>query len=97
MEKQKRNYSIEFKIKAVELSKSRGSIKVVASELNIPADNLRRWRREYELGKYFEINKPKTKSKEELENIALRKALRDVEIERDILKKAVSIFSKSDK
>ncbi len=97
MEKQKRNYSKEFKIKAVELSKSRGAIKLVASELNIPADNLRRWRREYELGKYSEFSKPKTKSKEELENIALRKALREAEMERDILKKAVSIFSKSDK
>ena len=30
-------------------------------------------------------------------NIALRKALRDAELERDILKKALGIFSKSDR
>ena len=38
-----------------------------------------------------------SKSKEQLENIALRKALRDAELERDILKKALGIFSKSDR
>lgn len=97
MEKPRRKYSNEFKIKAVELSTHRGTVKSVALELNVPIDNLRRWRTEYDLGKYTGINKPKHKSKEELENISLRKALRDAEIERDILKKALSIFSKSDK
>lgn len=97
MEKTKRHYSIEFKIKAVELSKHRGKIKAVADELNIPTDNLRRWKKEYQAGK-FDVNgrlKP-TKSKEEIETIALRKALRDAEMERDILKKALGIFSKRD-
>ena len=98
MEKQKRSYSLEFKIKAVELSNHRGQLKSVAQELGINADNLRRWKKEYKVGKFDLSSKPKpTKSKEELENIALRKALRDAEMERDILKKAVSIFSKSDK
>jgi len=36
-------------------------------------------------------------SNEELELRALRKELREVSLERDILKKAVSIFSKSDR
>ena len=33
-------YSTEFKIKAVELSKSRGNINTVASELNITYESL---------------------------------------------------------
>ncbi len=58
MEKEKRHYSIEFKIKAVELSNQRGSVKPVAVELNIPLDNLRRWRKEYRAGKFSPANKP---------------------------------------
>jgi transposase len=98
MEKQKRSYSKEFKIKAVELSNQRGFVKSVSEELGISIDNLRRWEKEYKSGKFDLVSKPTTvKSKEELENITLRKALRDAEMERDILKKALSIFSKSDR
>lgn len=97
MEKANRTYSLEFKIKAVELSNQRGSIISVAEELNIPHDNLRRWRKEYKAGKFNESNKPTIKSKEELEIIQLKKELYNAQLERDILKKAVSIFSKNDK
>lgn len=97
METTKRKYSLDFKIKAVELSIHRGIVKSVAKELDIPSDNLRRWKREYNEGKYNPSFKPPMKSKEELENVELRKALRDAELERDILKKALSIFSKSDR
>lgn len=97
MEKEKRHYSIEFKIKAVELSNQRGSVKPVAIELNIPLDNLRRWRKEYSAGKFNISSKPTIKSKEELEIIQLKKELYNAQLERDILKKAVSIFSKNDK
>lgn len=97
MEKQKKSYSLEFKIKAVELSQQRGALKSVAMELNIPPDNLRRWKKEYSAGKFNQGAKPMVKSKEELEIIRLRKELYDVQLERDILKKAVSIFSKSDR
>jgi transposase len=98
MEKQKRSYSKEFKIKAVELSNQRGYVKAVAEELGISADILRRWKIEYKIGKFDLLSKPiSIKSKEELENINLRKALREAEMERDILKKALNIFSKSDR
>lgn len=43
------------------------------------------------------FSKKRELSQEELELRQLRKELREVQIERDILKKAVSIFSKSDK
>ncbi len=98
MEKQKRTYSPEFKLKAVELSNLRGSSAQVASELDISPKNLSRWKQEYGAGKLDGNPKPTVpKSTEELENIALRKALREAELERDILKKALCIFSKSDR
>lgn len=95
MENQKRNYSLEFKLKAVELSNQRGSLSDVARELNISKETLRNWTR----GRYLGAStlKETLKSQEEQDNIKLRKALHEVTLERNILKKAVSIFSKSDR
>jgi transposase len=96
MERQRRIYSLEFKLKAIELSNQRGSSISVAKDLNISPDNIKRWKKEYNQGKL--TGKPViVKSKEEQELILLRKELADVKMERDILKKAVGIFSKSDK
>jgi len=57
---------------------------------------IRRWRREYE-SKSGDFTKKKELSQEEKELKALKKELREITMERDILKKAVSIFSKSDR
>ena len=46
MKKQHRNYSLEFKQKAVELSYARGNVKHVCEELDIPYSLLHRWRKE---------------------------------------------------
>jgi len=96
MERQRRIYSLEFKLKAVELSNQRGSLISVANELNVSSDNIRRWKKEFNQGKLTGKTIP-VKSKEEEELIQLRKELADVKMERDILKKAVGIFSKNDK
>ena len=96
MERQRRIYSLEFKLKAVELSNERGSLVSVANELNVSTDNIKRWRKEFNKGKL--TNKSVSiKSPEEQELIRLRKEIADIKLERDILKKAVGIFSKSDK
>ena len=99
MRKGRQHYSKEFKIKAVELSKQRGGdLQEVSKELGISRVSLINWKKDYDAGFYH--NSERTlplKSKEELENLELRKALRDAEMERDILKKALSIFSKSDR
>lgn len=97
MEQQKKHYSLEFKLKAVELVNQRGSITVVAEELGISRDTLRNWRRGRHLAKPDSDSSLKLKSKEEQENIRLRKELQEIKLERDILKKAVSIFSKNDR
>ena len=92
-------HSKEFKIKAVELSHQQGSVRSVSEQLNVHEETLRLWRKLYREGKL--VLTPgvveKQKSKEELEIARLRKELYNATMERDILKKAVSIFSKSDK
>ncbi len=92
-------YSKEFKIKAVELSNVRGNTKQIAMELGISADLIYRWRRELEQRPDLAFSgngvKQLTEDQKELER--LRKQLKDVTMERDILKNAVSIFSKSDR
>ena len=92
---QKRSYNLNFKTKSVELSNQRGSLSDVAQELNISSDNLKRWKKEYKEGKFSGTIKIKSPEKQEL--IRLQKELADVKLERDILKKAVGIFSKNDR
>ncbi|HDZ03528.1 MAG TPA: hypothetical protein ENH58_00610 [Maribacter sp.] len=46
MSREKRNYSVAFKEKAVELSYARGSVVEICRELDIPTSVLSRWRRE---------------------------------------------------
>ena len=99
MSKGKRNYSVEFKKKAVELSFSRGSVTQVCRELDIPTSVLSRWRREsseYGNNSFPGRGKPKL-TDEQREIVELKKKLRDSEPENQILKKAVSIFSASDR
>ena len=53
------------------------------------------WRREY-ISKSGDFTKKREVSLQKQELKSLKKELRNVTMERDILKKAVSIFSKSD-
>lgn len=70
----------------------------VGRELGIRPGLVCRWRREF--GRYregsFSGNGNPNMTEAEKENARLRKELRDTQIERDILKKAVGIFSKDD-
>lgn len=98
MEKRQRTvYSREFKLNAVELSNQRGALASVAEELHITRDTLKRWKKEFNSGKMKLTTGVKTRSKEEEELMRLKKELYEIKLERDILKKAVSIFSKSDR
>lgn len=91
MERSRKSYSREFKLKAVELSNSSGSVLRVANELGISYETLKRWKKDYNAGKFTSEGSNRTPEQEEI--IRLRKALRDAIEERDILKKAVGIFS----
>ena len=95
MSSEKRNYSVAFKEKAVELSYARGSVVEICRELDVPTSVPGRWRREsQDYGKNSFPGKGNPKLTDEQKEIAeLKKKLRDTEIERDILKKAIAIFS----
>ena len=91
-----RKFDDSFKIMAVDLSVVKGSVSDVAKELEIDPSLLSKWRSNprYNGNKALPDN-PKI-SPEEQELRILRKKLRDTELERDILKKAIAIFSRGD-
>jgi transposase len=81
-----------FRKMAVELSYARGLVKEVADELGIPPSRLSKWRR-----RFGPANSPAPLSlSAEQEIKKLRQELKQTQLERDILKKAVSIFSRGD-
>lgn len=99
MKKRNRNYSLSFKKKAVKLSFTRGNVKQVCEELDIPCSVLHRWRKEsntYRKNSFPGRGKPKL-TDEQKEIVKLKKQLKDISEEHEILKKVVRIISKSDK
>ncbi len=99
-----RFFDSEFKIMAVELSYAKGTAASAAKELGINESMLGKWRRDSRFNpRIDELNlgsdriSGDTSRNLEQENKLLRKALKDATIERDILKKAISIFSKGDR
>lgn len=84
---------MEFKEKAVELSYALGSVVEICRELDIPTSVLSRWHRESDAyGKNSFSSKGNPKLTDEQREIAeLKKRLRDTDLERDILKKVISI------
>jgi len=89
-----RNYDKDFKMNAVNLHKTSGrSMNKIAQELGIPTSTLSKWSKTYfQEGAESFPGKGYVKSSEE-ELRSLRKELLHVRQERDILKKAVAIFS----
>jgi len=96
--KKRRTFDREFKEMVVELSHNREDLTALAAELDIRPDLIYRWRRE--ATKFPDASFPgqgnKIQTEDQKEIARLKKELRDAQIERDILKKAVSIFSKND-
>lgn len=90
-----RKHSNEFKRMIVELLQSGQSVKEVSKEYDLNGSMVRKWRKSYELNS-GDFSTKKELTPEELELKRLQKELREVKLERDILKKAVSIFSKRD-
>ena len=99
MKQVRTRYSNEFKVKAVELVREKGNVQTVSDQLNINRETLRLWTRAYKKGRLSLESERGVKQKtiEEMEIDRLRKELYDTKLERDILKKAVGIFSKSDR
>lgn len=88
----KRTYDDSFRKMAVDLSHTRGSVKEVADELGISDSLLSKWRQRDSESK----QSPVALTEDQRLIRKLQKELRDAQMERDILKKAVGIFSKGD-
>jgi len=80
-----REYDEEFKREAVKKIHDGQSVASAARELGCAESLLHRWKR----------NAVESSSDAEREVIALRRQLREVEMERDILKNAALIFGRS--
>ena len=99
-EQKRRRYDAEFKRNAVALANEPGrSVSEVEQSLGITSGLIYRWQKQLNSqgalafpGNGIEALTPEQKKIRELE-----KKLRDSEIEREILKKAVAIFSKASK
>ena len=94
MKRDRKTYDPAFKTKAVQLSNERTNISELARELGIKVTLLYKWRKEFE---EFEegsfpgkVNLKLTPEQERIHE--LEKRLKDTELERDILKKAIGIF-----
>ena len=98
MKKERRYFDKGYKEMAVSLCLTGRSPKEVADELGIRSELVRRWRREHEqYGKgSFSGHGNVNMTLEQKEIAKLKKELKDAQIEREILKKAISIFSKGD-
>ena len=93
--KKQRRFSREFNQEAVQLLKeSDKSVAEVAEELGISENSLYRWRQEYGRdGEQAFPGKGRLKADDEYVR-RLERELKAVKQERDILKKAVAIFSR---
>ena len=79
------------------MSYERHNISELAWELGITVPQLYKWRKEYEeFGQGSFLGNGNVKQTPEQDRIAeLERKLKDVEVERDILKKVIGIFSKN--
>jgi transposase-like protein len=97
----RRKYDRDFKRNAVLLCLEPGrSIPEVAENLGINKDLLYRWCREYQNAKgrtVFSGNGIASLTEDQRRIRELEKKLKDTEMERDILKKAMAIFSRAPK
>ena len=80
---------------AVELSHAKGSVQEAARELGIDSSRVTKWRQSHKSPGQFATTATGLSVEQKLIK-RLQKELKDAQIERDILKKAVGIFSRGD-
>lgn len=90
-----RKFPRDFKREAVQLSlKSGKSIKQVAADLDVPVGSLEYWRRQHARAGDDAFRGNGHRTAVEMELRLLRKQVAELEMERDILKKAAAWFAK---
>ncbi len=99
MSKLRRKYSKAERLEIVNQSLEEDtSVTDLADRYGISPTSIYRWRSRYYKEEGIERKSPEVQqmSEVERENVRLKKQLREAQLERDILKKAINIFSKSD-
>lgn len=98
MKNPRKYYDQEFKRMAVELVESGRTPREVGDDLGVIPNLICRWRREFNSNSSgcFPGNGNVNLTPEQKEIAQLKRELLEAQLESDILKKAVSIFSKSD-
>lgn len=94
--KKRRVFDEAFKRMAVDLSYAKGSVHEAARELGIDSSRITKWRQIHR-SPVQATTVVRGLSQEQQLIRRLQKELKDAELERDILKKAVSIFSRGDR
>lgn len=96
MPKERRRYTKEFRLEAVNLALSRGgNISETARHLGIRPNMLNRWIREYKSDREHSFPGQGKLKEPDKELWHLGKELADTKMERDILKKALAYFLKT--
>jgi len=97
MARQRRKFTEQYKRDAVRIAKeSDKSVSQVAHDLDLTVTALRRWIAQYEVDSAADPAGPLTTGeRDELRD--LRKRVRDLEVEREIQKKATAFFAKESK
>ena len=91
----RRVFDEAFKEMAVELSYVKGSIQEAARELGVDPGRISKWRQRHKkTDQTLPANAPFTDEQQQIRR--LQRELKEAQMERDILKKAVSIFSRGD-
>ena len=89
--RERRRHSDEFKREAVKLVTEQGlSVAQAARDLDVNENLLRTWKR-----KFSDDSEESLSESEQMELARLREENRRLRMERDILKKALSIFSRN--
>lgn len=100
MSKIRRNYSKEQKLEIVKLSlEDDQTVTSLAERFDVSANTIYNWRSKYfkDREEAFPGKGNKLLNEDQKEIERLKKELKEAKLERDILKKAVSIFSKTDR
>ena len=98
MKRERKSYRRDYKIKMIELCIAKGNVSAVSREYGVNENSLHRWIKEHQQysGGSFPGNGKQKLTQHEADILALKRKLADVTEERDILKKAVHIFSRND-
>lgn len=95
MSNKSKNYTDEFKIQIVKIVRSGKSASSVANEYGVAKSTVTKWVRDYNNSGSFRAKDNRTPEENEL--IKLKKQVKELEMEVDILKQAALIMARKSK